>query len=131
MVHDDVLAQADSSAAESAAETAMTAVNRVQYLLAVVWDIFIGSSTVLFGWAFLRKRSTVDRVLGIGLAVLGGALLYFNIAAFPYGPAYVGSIDVGPFCGIWFLVLFVRLIVFTFLKSSWPEWLSRSTCLTR
>ena len=49
MVRAEALAEADSDAAREAVRVAWRAVNRVQYLVDVVWDLFICAATMLLG----------------------------------------------------------------------------------
>jgi hypothetical protein len=64
--------------------------------------------TILFALCMFGRRG-----LGAWLAVpgllIGGLLLLFNIATFPYPPDNVGLVDVGPLVGLWYLVVYVRL----------------------
>jgi hypothetical protein len=72
--------------------------------LDVAWDIYIALGTALFGVAMLR-HPRFGRAYGVtGLAI--AALLFgFNLTTFPTPPANAGLIDVGPFVGLWYLVI--------------------------
>lgn len=76
--------------------------------LDVAWDFYISTGTILFGLSMFGRRG-----LGAWLAVpgllIGGLLLIFNVATFPYPPANAGLVDLGPLLGLWYLVVCVRL----------------------
>jgi len=110
MVATESLAAADTAEAELAAEVAWSAVNRVQYLLDVVWDIFICAATILLGVSLFSHESFGKILGGVGV-FLGLLLLIFNLVAFPYPPAEVGSIDFGPLVALWILIAAVRLLL--------------------
>jgi hypothetical protein len=112
MVRVEALAAAGSDSAKEAAQLAWRAVNRVQYLIDVVWDIFICSATMLLGMV-LWSHPRFGKIWG-GLGTLVGfALLAFNLRTFPAGPAYAGSVDLGPLVALWVLAVFIRMM---FLK---------------
>jgi hypothetical protein len=108
MVRREGLAEAETEAARETVLLAWRAVNRVQYLLDVVWDIFICVAAILLAIAML-SHPRFGKIWG-GLGIVAGALLlYFNMYTFPYGPGDVGSIDWGPLLALWFLAVFVRM----------------------
>ena len=114
MVLDSQLLAAESEAAKEAARQMHQSVNRVQYLIDVVWDIFITSAGALVGWAMLRDPS-FGRIWG-GLGIVASVLLlYLNLDTFPRGPAYAGSVDLGPVVAVWFFAVYCRAL-----------WLSRA-----
>jgi hypothetical protein len=109
MVRADLLQTAESEAARQAAEVSWRAVNRVQYLLDVVWDIFICCALILLGMAMLG-HPRYGKVWG-GLGILAAALLLaLNLQTFPEAPAYAGSIDLGPLVALWMLAVFLRTL---------------------
>ena len=60
-----------------------------------------------------KDKTPVDtwtRVGGTGI-IAGLLLLALNLDTFPAGPAYAGSIDLGPVVALWFLAVFVRLLL--------------------
>lgn len=102
MIRAEQLAAADTDSAREAALLAHRAVNRVQFLLDVAWDVFICGAGGLVGFAMLG-HPRYGRVWG-GLGILSSAaLLYLNLDTFPYAPAEMGSVDLGPLVAIWFL----------------------------
>jgi hypothetical protein len=110
MVREDTLAEAGSQAARDTARTAWRAVNRVQYLVDVVWDIFICVATILLGAYFWAQRG-FGRIWG-GIGVLAGlGLLVLNLWTFPYAPGETGSVDLGPLVALWMAAVYVRLAV--------------------
>jgi hypothetical protein len=78
--------------------------------LDVAWDMLIGAA-LIFSGAAIRRRSG----LGIGWAalsmVLGTALIILNAATFPWPPGDRGLIDIGPFIGLFVIVLAARLMI--------------------
>jgi hypothetical protein len=109
MVREDTLADVGSEAAGEAARTAWRSVNRTQYLLDVVWDIFICVATILLG-AFLWAQRGFGRIWGIAGMVSGLGLLVLNLWTFPYAPGETGLVDLGPLVALWMGAVFVRLI---------------------
>ncbi|NIQ57200.1 MAG: hypothetical protein GWN85_28175 [Gemmatimonadetes bacterium] len=107
MVLSSQLLAADGPAAAEAARQLHQSVNRVQYLMDVVWDIFITSAGALVGWAMLR-HPCFGRVWGGSGIAASVLLLYLNLGTFPRGPAYAGSVDVGPLLAVWFLAVYAR-----------------------
>jgi len=112
MVRADMLATADSDAAGESVRLAWRAVNRVQYLVDVVWDIFICAAAMLLGIAMWSHRRFGRIWGGIGFTT-GLLLLVFNLNTFPTAPAYAGSVDLGPLVALWFSGVFVRLLFLT------------------
>lgn len=109
MVLHTQLAATGTEAAKEVARQLHQAVNRVQYLIDVVWDIFITAAGALVGWAMLRHPRFGRIWGGIGI-VVSVLLLYLNMDTFPRGPADAGSVDVGPLVAIWFLAVFGRVL---------------------
>lgn len=110
MIGVEQLAAAESEAAREAALLAHGAVNRVQFLLDVVWDVFICGAGALMGVAMLRHPG-FGRIWG-GAGILASiTLLYLNLDTFPYPPAEMGSVDLGPLLAMWFLAVYARTLV--------------------
>lgn len=97
------------SATRAALGFAWTGLNMVQLGMDVSWDIYISVATVLLG-AVLWKHPRFGMVMG-GITVFAGLLLLvLNLWTFPTPPGESGSMDVGPFVGIWFMVLSSRML---------------------
>lgn len=98
---DDVEAQL-SSAVNDAFE-------HVEFALDLSWDVFLVAGTVLFSCAMLLDPRFGRRfaVPGIALAV---ALYVLNFASFPTPPADAGSLDLGPFVGLWYAAVSVQAL---------------------
>jgi hypothetical protein len=78
--------------------------------LDVAWDVFVGAGTVLFGLALFRHPRFRPLTAGGGVLV-GALLLALNIGTFPRPPAEAGLFDIGPFVGLWYIVLSVRVLM--------------------
>ncbi|MBZ5499446.1 MAG: hypothetical protein LAP85_23860 [Acidobacteriia bacterium] len=97
------------SATRAALGSAWTGLNMVQLGMDVSWDIYISVATILLG-AVLWKHPRFGRVLG-GITVFAGSLLLLlNLWTFPTPPGESGLIDIGPFVGLWFVVVSVRML---------------------
>jgi len=117
MVRADLLAAAGSDAARESIRLSWGAVNRVQYLLDVVWDIFITVSLMLLGYVLIR-HPRFGKIWGISGIVISLALLVLNLEAFPNPPAEAGSIDLGPLTALWMLAVYVRM---AFIREATPR----------
>lgn len=108
MVRADLMASAESDAARETIRLSWGAVNRVQYLLDVVWDIFICAATVLLGVSMLShpRFGKIWGSLGIASGLL---LLVLNLHTFPTAPAEAGSVDLGPLVALWMTGVFARM----------------------
>jgi hypothetical protein len=110
MVRADMLASAETEAARDSVLLAWRAVNRVQYLLDVVWDIFICLALILLGTAMV-SHPVFGKIWGsIGVLVSFG-LLFLNLLTFPFAPGEVGLVDLGPLVAIWMLAVFIRFLL--------------------
>jgi hypothetical protein len=109
MVRTDMLQSAESESAREAVNLAWRAVNRVQYLVDVVWDIFICGALILLGTAMFHHPRYGKIWGGVGI-LLASLLLILNLQTFPEAPAYAGSVDLGPFVALWMLALFIRTL---------------------
>jgi hypothetical protein len=110
MVRAEALAEADSDAAREAVRVAWSAVNRVQYLVDVVWDLFICAATMLLG-IVLWSHPRFGKIWGALGALSGSLLLILNLQAFPMPPADAGSVDLGPLVAVWMTAVFIRMIL--------------------
>ena len=77
--------------------------------LDVAWDIYIGLGTLLFALAII-KHPRFGWFYSIPGFVLGFLVIVLNLIPFPIPPAFAGSIDIGPFVGIWYLVLTIQAL---------------------
>lgn len=109
MVRAEMLGSAESESAKDSIMLAWRAVNRVQYLLDVVWDLFICGAVMMLGVA-LFSHPRFGKVWGGSGFAVGFALLYHNLRTFPYGPGETGSVDVGPLVALWMMAVFVRML---------------------
>jgi len=97
------------SATRAALGSAWTGLNMVQLGMDVSWDLYISVATILLGMV-LWKHPRFGMVLG-GITVFAGLLLLvLNLWTFPTPPGESGLFDVGPFVGLWFVVLSVRML---------------------
>lgn len=108
MVRADMVAAADGKTAGEAVDLAWRAVNRVQYLIDVVWDIFICVAAMLLAIVLMTHPRFGKVWGGVGL-VSGLLLLVLNLQTFPTAPAYAGSVDLGPLVALWMLAVFIRI----------------------
>ena len=76
--------------------------------LDVAWDMLIGTALIFSGLA-IRKRSGLGPLWGIPSILLGAALMALNAATFPWPPGDHGLFDLGPFVGLFVLLLAGRL----------------------
>lgn len=104
------LAAATDPVAEEAARATWRAVNRVQALMDVSWDIFLCAASLLMAVGMLRHVHFGRIWSGSGF-VAGLLLLGLNLQTFPSGPAYAGSVDVGPILALWYGAVFIRMIL--------------------
>jgi hypothetical protein len=76
--------------------------------LDVAWDAYIGAGTALFAWA-MWGHPRFGRVIGGAGLALALALLVLNLATFPTPPGEAGLVDLGPFIGLWYLVVTILI----------------------
>ena len=97
--------------ATDAARTSLIATgNAVHFGLDIAWDCLIAASIVLFAlhmWRSMRFGK-IFSVLG---ALCGVLLFGINIAAFPAPPESIGWVDMGPFCAVWMLAVYIRMCI--------------------
>lgn len=78
--------------------------------LDVAWDIFIGTALVITAIP-MRRHSVFGQWWAVPSGVLGILLVVLNVATFPWPPNTRGSFDVGPFVGLFVILLSIRMIV--------------------
>ena len=108
--HEQAMAEAASEEAQALLKAAFRGANRVQAGMDVAFDIFITISWFLFALNVARS-SHFPKMLGWTGCMLSAGLLTLNMITFPTAPAEAGLFDLGPFLGIWALVLFIWLTV--------------------
>lgn len=108
--HEQAMAEAASEEAQALLKATFRGANRVQAGMDVAFDIFITVSWFLYAINVARS-SYFPRLLGWTGCLLTIGLLTLNMITFPTAPAEAGLFDLGPFLGIWTLVLFIWLLV--------------------
>jgi len=81
----------------------------VQLGVDVAWDIFIFSSVFLLGLTMF-KHPKLGWLFGAPGCIIGILGLAFNFSTFPYNPGTQGLVDVGPFGGLWFFAVSIKVI---------------------
>lgn len=80
------------------------AVNTTQATMDIGFDIFYCLLIIVFSY-YMYQRKDFGKVVGI-LGIGGAAgMLVLNLWTFPYPPADVGLIDLGPVTGAWWLLV--------------------------
>jgi hypothetical protein len=84
-------------------------VDSVQLGLDVVWDVYIALGTLLFAINMLwhPRLGKIIGIIGIALAV---GLFALNVYTFPTPPADADLFDLGPFVGLWYLVVSIMIL---------------------
>ena len=108
--HEQAMALAASEEAKTLLKATFRGANRVQAGMDVAFDIFITVSWFLYAINVARS-SHFPKILGWIGCLLTIGLLTLNMITFPTAPAEAGLFDLGPFLGIWTLVLFIWLTV--------------------
>ncbi len=98
-----------SEIAREAWELAYNVANSVQMGADVAWDIFIFTSVFLLGIVMFKhpKLGWIFGAPGCIIAFLG---LAFNVYTFPHNPGTQGLVDMGPFVGLWFSAVAIKVI---------------------
>lgn len=113
--HDEAMAVATTEEARGLLKAAFRGANRVQAGMDVAFDIFITVAWFLFGINIARSPH-LNKALGWLGCLLSAGLLSLNMITFPTAPAEAGLFDLGPFLGIWTLVVFIWFTVVLFKK---------------
>lgn len=109
-------AYADIPEAEASRTALMALGNAVHFGLDIAWDCLIAASITLFAIHFWRV-SVFGKVLS-AIGVLCSTLLFaINMAAFPDPPDSIGLLDMGPFCALWMLTVYVWMLVLAWRKA--------------
>ena len=85
------------------------AFEHVEFALDLSWDVFLVAGTILFSCAMLADRRFGRRFALPGIALAAG-LYVLNFASFPTPPADNGSVDLGPFVGLWYVAVSVQAL---------------------
>lgn len=115
--HEQALEGAASEESRALALAAFRGANRVQAGMDVAFDIFVTVSWLLFGLN-IAWSSQFPRLLGWIGCTLAAGLLVLNMITFPDAPAEAGLFDLGPFLGLWTLVIFIWLTRVAFKKDA-------------
>lgn len=113
--HDLAMDSATTIEAKALAKSAYKGANRVQAGMDVAFDIFITISWLLFG-INIARRGTLRKFLGWTICLLSAGLLTLNMITFPNAPAEAGLFDIGPFLGLWILVVYIWFAIISFKK---------------
>lgn len=113
--HEEAMEMAQSDDAKALLKATFSGANRVQAGLDVAFDIFITIAMILFG-INLARSSKLPSFLGIVMSLIAASLLVLNMYTFPTAPAEAGLIDMGPFLGIWMLLVYTWFTVVVFKK---------------
>lgn len=81
----------------------------VQLGLDVTWDVFIAAGTFLLALN-MYHHPRLGKIFSVSGVLIGLALLTLNFLTFPVPPAELGSVDLGPLMGIWYLLVTIRII---------------------
>ena len=115
MWHDAAMETANSEETKSLLRATFRGANRVQAGLDVAFDIFITISWFLFGLN-IAKNSKFNKLLGWLGSLIAFGLLTLNLITFPNAPAEAGLFDLGPFLGLWTLVVYSWFAVVLYKK---------------
>ncbi|NPD85472.1 DUF4386 family protein [Lentimicrobium sp. L6] len=117
MWNQEALALAPSEDTKALLKATFKGANRVQAGLDVAFDIFITISLFFFGLN-IAKSPKFPAFLGYICSLIAATLLILNMITFPNSPASSGLFDVGPFMGIWMLVIYIWFTVVLFKKKN-------------
>lgn len=117
MWHEMAMESAGSEEIKALFKASFRGANRVQAGLDVAFDIFITISWILFGWN-IAKSPSFHKLLGWAGCLIALSLLVLNLITFPNAPAESGLFDMGPFLGLWTLVVFIWFTVILFKKKN-------------
>jgi hypothetical protein len=103
-IHAQYLEADRGSVSREQMEWIFNEVNAVQLGIDLAWDLFISAGTVLFSLSMWRHKGFGKLLPFLGMT--SGLLLFVvNLAYFPQPPGDAGSVDLGPFVALWYLVL--------------------------
>ena len=110
MWHDMAIETASSEEVKALYQASFRGANRVQAGLDVAFDIFITIAWFLFGLN-IAKSPSFNKFLGYSGSLIAFGLLTLNLYTFPNAPAESGLFDLGPFLGLWTLVVFIWFLM--------------------
>ena len=101
---------------DKSSEWVWYSINHVHYGLDVAWDVYIFLGTLLFAInAFYHpKLGKIFSILGIVISLI---MIITNILSFPIPPDSAGLIDFGPFVGLWYFAITIKIL----LSFKWVE----------
>ncbi len=111
--HDVAINAAINEESQALTKATFNGANRVQAGMDVAFDIFITISWFLFGINIARKH-LFRRLMGWIICLISVGLLTINMITFPTAPAEAGWIDLGPFLGLFILVVYVWFTAISF-----------------
>ena len=117
MWHDLAMESANTEEVKALFKASFRGANRVQAGLDVAFDIFITISWFLFG-INIANSSGFNKILGWSGSLISLALLILNLYTFPTAPAESGLFDLGPFLGLWTLIVFIWFTTLVFKKEN-------------
>jgi hypothetical protein len=91
-------------------KTLSSALRLVDSGLDVAWDMFIGTGLIFLS-VVLKYHEKFGMWWAIPLLLLAVMLLVLNVITFPAPPNTAGLFDVGPFIGVYIILLSTRLFV--------------------
>ena len=94
---------------ESVLELIANSLRWVDLGVDLAWDIFLGVALLLLARA-IWNHPKFGKWWSLPLAVLAAALIVLNMLTFPYPPDSQGVLDVGPFIGLFMILLGGRLV---------------------
>ena len=115
--HAQAMEEAVTPEAQALLKATFRGTNRVQAGMDVAFDIFITIAWFLFGINIARSKN-FNAFLGLLGCLLAAGLLALNMITFPTAPAEAGLFDLGPFLGIWTLVVYIWFTVVVFKRKS-------------
>jgi len=84
-------------------------VNTVQFTMDIAFDIFYCLLIILYSILMIKDRF-FGKLIGIYGLLTGTGLLVLNLWTFPLPPAESGLIDLGPFTGIYWVIVIILFI---------------------
>jgi hypothetical protein len=113
--HAQAMEQVATEEAQALLKATFRGANRVQAGMDVAFDIFITISWFLFG-VNIARSAHFNKLLGWLGCLIAAGLLTLNMITFPTAPAEAGLFDLGPFLGIWALVVYIWFTVVLFKR---------------